>query len=168
MQHSPVLDVGLATPADVPGILDVQEENLPENGGSLSARFTPEWFAQAIANETLIVARCDDHIAGYVAFTSRDAQSHVPIIQAMLRAEPHPDAYVHGPICVAKADRRRGVAALLFAAQREVMDHAAVCAFIRQDNEASRAAHRRMGMRETALFEHDGVTYVLVEASATT
>ncbi|HVG50891.1 MAG TPA: hypothetical protein VM867_04585 [Xanthobacteraceae bacterium] len=33
------LVVELATLADIDGILAVQEENMPENGGSLSARF---------------------------------------------------------------------------------------------------------------------------------
>ncbi len=156
--------VGLATPEDIDGILAVQEENQPEHGGSLSARFSPEWFAQAIADKCIVVARCDDRVAGYVAFTPREAQAHVPIIQAMLRAFPSPGAYLHGPICVGRDYRRRGLANAMFQAQRAHMNHSAVIAFIREDNHASRQAHVGMGLREAAAFEHADVRYVVVAA----
>jgi len=159
------LEIGLATIADVPGILEVQEQNLPEHGGSLSARFPAAWFERAIADGALIVARSAGRVAGYVAFTSRAAQEHVPVVQAMLRAHPSPDAYLHGPICVGADFRGRGVAAAMFAAQREAMGHADVIAFIREDNEPSRRAYAAMGMREVARFEHDGSAFVVVEAA---
>lgn len=157
--------IGLATPEDIPGILEVQEANQEASGGSLSARFSAEWFATAIASEWIIVARDDGRIAGYVAFTPREAQAHIPIIQTMLRSGTNPDAYLHGPICVAEDYRRRGLANGLFAAEREHMNHAAVSTFIREDNAASRAAHVRMGMTQATSFEHDGVRYVVLEAA---
>lgn len=159
------LEIGPAAIADIPGILEVQEQNLPERGGSLSARFPAEWFAQAIAAGSLIVARSAGRVAGYVAFTPRAAQEHVPVIQAMLRAHSNPDAYLHGPICVGADFRGRGIAGAMFAAQREVMNHADVIAFIREDNEPSRRAHAAMGMREVARFERDGSAFVVVEAT---
>jgi RimJ/RimL family protein N-acetyltransferase len=159
---SPVIE--LATPADIDGILAVQEENQPEHGGSLSARFSRDWFGQAVAGGNIIVARCDGRVSGYVAFTPREAQMHVPIIQAMLRAYPGPDAYLHGPICVGRDYRQRGLATAMFRAQREHMRHRDVIAFIREDNHASRRAHGGMGMREAATFEHGDVRYVVVAA----
>jgi GNAT superfamily N-acetyltransferase len=164
MDQSETTVVELATPADIGGILAVQEENQPEHGGSLSARFSPDWFEQAIAGDNIIVARCDGRVAGYVAFTPREAQAHVPIIQAMLRAYPSPGAYLHGPICVGKDFRRRGVATAMFTAQRAHMGQRAVLAFIREDNHASRQAHRGMGLHEAATFEHGDVRYVIVAA----
>lgn len=158
------LAIGLATPQDIPGILEVQEANQEASGGSLSARFSAEWFANAIASEWIIVARDAGRIAGYVAFTPREAQAHIPIIHTMLRSGTNPDAYLHGPICVAEDYRRRGLANGLFAAEREQMKHAAVSTFIREDNGASRAAHVRMGMTQATSFEHDGVRYVVLEA----
>jgi L-amino acid N-acyltransferase YncA len=44
------------------------------------------------------------------------------------------------------------------------MEHGAVVAFIREDNHASRQAHRGMGLREAATFEHSDVRYVVVAA----
>lgn len=158
------LDIGLANLVDVEGILRVQEENQPESGGSLSARFSREWFAQAISCQSIIVARSAECVAGYVAFTSRDAQAHVPIIQAMLSAYPNPGAYLHGPICVGRDFRRRGIAAAMFDAQRIHMNQSAVMAFIREDNQGSRTAHRGMGLCEVAAFEYSAVRYVIVAA----
>ncbi|AMB59756.1 GNAT family N-acetyltransferase [Microterricola viridarii] len=164
MKPSPV--IGLATPQDIAGILEVQEANQEESGGALSARFSADWFADAIASEWIIVARDDDRIAGYVAFTPREAQAHIPIIQAMLSSGTNQDAYLHGPICVAQDYRRMGLANGLFAAEREHMNHAAVSTFIREDNAASRAAHVRMGMTQAMSFEHGGVRYVVLEAAS--
>ena len=163
MSQPDTLVVELATPADIDGILIVQEENQPEHGGSLSARFSREWFEKAITDQSIIVARCDGRVAGYVAFTPREAQAHVPIIQAMLRTYPKPGAYLHGPICVGKDFRRRGVATAMFIAQRAHI-HGAVIAFICEDNHASRQAHIGMGLREAATFEHADVRYVVVAA----
>lgn len=158
------INIGLASRGDIDGILSVQEESQPENGGSLSASFSRRWFEQAIVRHSIIVARSSESIAGYVAFTSREAQTHVPIIQAMLKAYPNPGAYLHGPICVGRSFRRRGVAAAMFIAQRSHMNHAAVMAFIREDNHASRMTHIGMGLREVGTFEYGSVRYVVVAA----
>lgn len=160
--HANSFDIGLARAEDIEGILGVQEQNQPEHGGSLSARFKPEWFSQAIESNSLIVARTSNQIAGYVAFTSREAQAHVPIIQAMLKACPNPGAYLHGPICVAQEFRGRGVASAMFRAQRAFMQQAPVMSFIREDNHISRKAHLAMGLQEVAEFELGAVRYVVV------
>ena len=56
----------------------------------------------------------------------------------------------------------------MFKAQRAHMQHSDVIAFIREDNHASRQAHRGMGLRETATFEHGEVSYVVVAATSKT
>jgi predicted GNAT superfamily acetyltransferase len=149
---------------DVDGILEVQEANQTVNGGSLSARLSRDWFEKAVGSQSVIVARIDGRLAGYVAFTSRDAQSHIPIVQAMLEVYPNPGAYLHGPICVAQECRGRGVASAMFRAQRVHMGYSAVMSFIRGDNRASRQAHLGMGFSEVAEFVHDGINYVVVTA----
>jgi predicted N-acetyltransferase YhbS len=153
---------GVPAPEDVDGILALQDANQIERGGSLSARFPREWFLQAMANAALLVARRDGVVIGYVAFTSRQLQAHVPIIQAMLQAYDHPGAYLHGPLCVAATERRRGVAQALLQAQRQQCGHAPLQSFIREDNVASRAAHRAAGLREAATFSLGGARYVVV------
>ena len=73
---------------DVPGILDLQEQNLRTHGGTLSVRFTREWFEQAITDMPIVVARSEDRVVGYVVSTPLTTQAHEPIIRAMLRAYP--------------------------------------------------------------------------------
>lgn len=155
-------EVDLASEQDIDGILGVQEANQPEYGGSLSARFPQEWFKQAVNSKSLIVARSAGRVIGYVAFTPREAQAHVPIIQAMLKVWPNPGAYLHGPVCVAQQFRRFGVASAMFRAQRAHMQQAPVMSFIREDNHASRKAHIAMGLQEVSGFEIGAVRYVVV------
>jgi L-amino acid N-acyltransferase YncA len=156
------LTIRLAEILDLEGVLAVQEENQPENGGSLSARFPRDWFVERVESGSLIVALVAGRVAGYVAFTPPEAQDHVPIVRAMLRAHPYPDAYLHGPICVGRYFRGQGIATAMFRAQRERMSNAPVVAFIREDNALSRNAHMAMGMREVGEFEWDGSDYIVV------
>jgi L-amino acid N-acyltransferase YncA len=162
VSNNSVLTVRLAETRDLDGILAIQQENQPENGGTLSARFSRDWFAEIAASESLIVAIVDGHVAGYVAFTSPEAQAHVAVVGAMLHAYPNPGAYLHGPICVARDFRQQGIAAAMFRAQREHMNGTPVMAFIRKDNVTSRNAHVGMGMREVAEFERDGTKFIVV------
>jgi len=161
------IEVRAARPADMDAILSIQEENQLARGGTLSASFPREWFLQAILEDSLIVAADAADaadLAGYVVFTPQGRQAHVPIVRAMLAACPRPEAYLHGPICVRKDCRRRGIASALFDAEREKMHHAPVLTFIRADNEASRRAHTGMGFREVLDFRHDYTHYVILQA----
>lgn len=156
------IGVALARPNDIDDILAIQEENLIENGGSLSARFDRAWFERVIRDERFLVARVGVSVAGYTALTSQEAQAQVPIVQAMVRAHPEPGALLHGPICVASAFRRRGVARALLQAEHEESHGAPILAFIRADNVASRRSHVALGFRETGEFEHAGSSYIVI------
>jgi len=156
-------EIALATRGDIPGILTLQDANQLERGGTLTVRLPFEWFAAAITALTVVVARRDGTIVGYVAATEPAAQAHLPVIQAMLRAYPAGrGAYIYGPICVAESERGRGLAGALFDALRARLPGRETITFIRSDNAASRHAHAKMGMREVAEFTHDGVAQVVV------
>jgi L-amino acid N-acyltransferase YncA len=156
-------EIETATHDDIAAILDLQESNLREHGGALSARFSRQWFETAIRDMPVLVARDTGTVVGYVVSTSMAAQAHVPIIAAMLRAYPgSPDAYNYGPICVAESHRGRGLALSLFEALRERLPGREAVSFIRADNISSRRAHGKMGMRETAEFSLGGVAYLVV------
>ena len=108
-------DISLAMPNDIPGILALQEPNLPDSGGSLSVRLTEDWFKQAVAAKSVVVGRRNDKVVGYVLGTSLAAKAHVPIVQTMMRAfPPPPDCYLYGPVCVAESERGKGLANALF------------------------------------------------------
>jgi hypothetical protein len=105
-------DISLATPNDIPGILVVQEPNLPDNGGNLAVRQTADWFKNAILEKSVVAGRRNGKIVGYVLGTSLAAKAHVSVIQTMLRIfPPPPNCYLYGPVCVAETERGKGLAA---------------------------------------------------------
>jgi len=159
----PACTIDLATVPDIPGILDLQERNLRENGGALSVRLSPEWYQAAIADMPIIVARREGRVVGYAVSTPIEAQAHIPIVQAMLRAYPGaPGAYIYGPICVAQNERGRGVAQAMVDALRARLPGREGFTFIRADNAVSIEVHARLGMRQVAEFTHADVAYVVV------
>jgi GNAT superfamily N-acetyltransferase len=162
-QNAPMADdydIALATPADIPGILALQEENLPDRGGSLSVRLAADWFAGAMQDMPLIVARRGGALVGYVVATSVAAQLHIPIVEAMVgKFPPPPGAYIQGPVCVAASERGKGVAALMFAAMRARLPGRAAVTFIRSDNKGSLRAHEKMGIAALGEFDHGGARY---------
>jgi hypothetical protein len=106
MEDAMVIDeyeVVRAKAEDIGGILDLQERDRPERGGTLSARLPREWLEAAIADMPVIVARKGGRVVGCLISASRQAYAGVPVVAAMLRAHPGaaPDAYVYGPVCVA-------------------------------------------------------------------
>ena len=158
--------IALATRDDIADILALQEPNLRENGGALSARFSADWFEGALGDMPVLVARKDGRIAGYLVSSSKATQGHVPVIQSMLQAYPGTlDSYIYGPICVADSERGRGLPAALMSALHERLPGRQGITFIRRDNERSMRAHAKIGMREVAEFNHDGATFVVVSCA---
>jgi L-amino acid N-acyltransferase YncA len=159
-------EIAVAISDDLPGIIALQDANQPERGGILSVRLPDEWIQAAIAKETIVVARRDGKIVGYIVADELSAQGHVPVVQALLRAYgPTSNSYLQGPICVAQSERGRGVAAALFEAVRARFPSRDSIAFIRSDNQDSRRAHAKVGMTEVATFIHDGIEQIVVVGS---
>ena len=159
-------DITLATPDDIPGMLALQDANLPDKGSSLSVRLTEDWFRDTILEKSIVVARCNSKVVGYVMGTSLAANAHIAIIQAMLRAYPaSPDCYLYGPICVAKSERGKGLARALFEQLRSLIPGRPAMLFVRADNPSSLQAHRKMGMRELGTFDNEGVRYMALTYS---
>jgi L-amino acid N-acyltransferase YncA len=156
-------EIALATREDIAGMLDLQEQNLRERGGTLSVRFTREWFEAALSDMPVIVARKGGLVVGYLVSSSLTAQGHVPIIAAMLRAYPAaPDAYLYGPICVAESERGQDLPAALMSALSARLPGRQGITFIRRDNTRSMRAHGKIGMREVAEFTHGDAAIVVV------
>ena len=156
-------EIAVAERNDVPGIADLQERNLPSNGGVLSVQLSRAWFESAVVDMPIIVARSKGRVVGYVVSTPLHAQAYIPIVQAMLLAYPaRPGAYIYGPICVAESERGRGLAGAMFKALRTRLPGREGFTFIRRDNRLSVEVHTKMGMREVAEFTQGDVAYVVV------
>lgn len=154
-------EISLATPDDIPGVLTLQEANLPDNGGSLSVRQKPDWFKHAVLEKSLLVCRRSGKVVGYVLGTSLAAKEDIPIIQAMLRTFPAPpDCYLYGPICVDETERGNGLAGMMFKELQTYMPSRACMTFVRADNEKSLRAHQKMGMRELGAFVNESERYI--------
>lgn len=154
-------DISLGRVDDIPGILVLQEANLLERGGSLSVRQTADWFRNAALEKSLVVGRHERRVVGYVLGTPLAAKTHVMIIQTMLRTfPPPPDCYLYGPVCVAETERGKGLAGALFEVLQKHMAGRPAMTFIRADNDASRRAHRKMGMTELGAFVHEDVAHI--------
>ena len=152
--------IALAAADDIPGILALQEENLPASGGNLSVRLPTDWFAGAMQEMPLIVARHDGKVVGYVVATSLAAQMHIPIVQTMVGKFPPPtDCFIQGPVCVAQSERGKGLVGLMFAEMRRRLPGRAAITFIRSDNAASLRAHEKMGICALGEFDHGGERY---------
>ncbi len=155
------IEIGVALPADIDGILALQDANQPERGGTLSARLPRQWLEAALGDLPVVVARRGGRVVGFLVSASRRAVADVAVIAAMLRAYPGAaDAYVYGPVCVAAPERGRALAAAMFASLRAMLPGREGILFIRADNDASLRAHTRMGMRQVATFEHDGASFL--------
>jgi L-amino acid N-acyltransferase YncA len=65
-----------------------------------------------------------------------------------------------------RSERGRGLATALFAELRERLPGRECAAFVRRDNAASLRAHLKMGMKDVASFEHDGVAHAVLAFAA--
>jgi ribosomal protein S18 acetylase RimI-like enzyme len=142
-------------------MLELQEANLPDKGGSLSVRLPVDWFKNATLEKSVVVCRYNNEVVGYVMGTSLAANAHIAIIQAMLRAFPPPPyCYLYGPVCAAESERGRGLARAMFEELRAHLPGRPAMLFVRADNPASLRAHIKMGMRDLGTFTNDGVPYI--------
>ena len=156
-------EIALATIADIAGMLELQEENQKSRGGTLSVALSRQWFEQDLAEMPIVVARNDGRVVGFVVSASFAAYAQVPIVKAMLRVYSGSDgAYLYGPICVARAERGRGLAARMFAALRMQLRGREGILFIRRDNDASMRAHLKMGMHEVGEFTYHNAIHAIL------
>jgi predicted GNAT superfamily acetyltransferase len=156
-------DIGLASEADLDGIVELQAANQPERGGTLSASLPRSRITEMMREMPLIVARRGDFLAGFLMTSTRAVNADVPIIGAMLAAYPGTsDAYVYGPVCVGAGERGKGLAQAMFSELRRRVPAREGILFIRRDNQASLRAHAKMGMREVASFMFGGNEFAVL------
>lgn len=157
------LEIAEATEADLDGILALQERNLPERGGALSARLPRIRLESMLRDLPLIVAWRGGEVVGYLLSASTTTVSDIPVIRAMLAAHGGAaDAYVYGPIVVDADERGRGVARLLFEALKARLPGREGILFIRADNAPSLRAHEKLGVTPRGRFAHNGIPYVVL------
>ena len=155
--------IGVATEADLEGILDLQAANQTDSGGTLSANLPRSRISAMMQTMPLIVARRDGHVTGFLMTSTRAMNADLPIVQAMFAAyHGTAEAYVYGPICVSAEERGKGLAQAMFLELRRLESGREGVLFIRRDNHASLRAHTRMEMREVAGFQFNGFDFAVL------
>jgi ribosomal protein S18 acetylase RimI-like enzyme len=155
-----------AEPGDVDGIIKLAEDNYADRGGTLTGRLVREAVAETIQILPGIVARRDGKIIGFL-LTWEKALSKHPCVRAMLEAYPgSPDAYVYGPVCVDASARGCGVAGAMFEELSRLLPGREGILFIRESNDASIRAHRKMGMQTTRKFMYEGARFLVLSYRA--
>ncbi len=156
-------DIGLATEADLDGIVALQAANQRDRGGTLSGSLPRARIAEMMRETPVIVARRGGRVVAFLMTGTRGMSADVPLVGAMFAAYPGAaDAYVYGPVCVAAAERGQGLAQAMFAELRRLAPGREGILFIRRDNSASLRAHHKMGMREVSSFSHDGREFAVL------
>ncbi len=157
------IEIGTATKRDLDGVLALQDANQPERGGTLSARLSRAQLEAMLSDLPLIVARRGDAIVGYLLAASKATVTEIPVIRAMLEAYAGTaDAYVYGPIVVARTERGRGLAQRLFESLRIRLAGREGILFIRADNSGSLRAHEKMGVVPRGTFRHNERDFVVL------
>ena len=152
-----------ATTGDIAGILELQEQNQAARGGMLSVAMSREWFEKTLVEMPVIVARSNERVVGFLVSSTLAAYAGVPVIEAMLQANPARDStYVYGPICISATERGRGLAAALFAALRVQLPAREGILFIRRDNVASLKAHLKLGIQQVGEFTYRGIDHAVL------
>lgn len=173
------MEIGRAAPEDYAGILRLQAANYSENlsaqerqGGFLSAEFTPAQVAAMAEDLGIMVAREAGEVIGYLCAHRADLAPLPPVVEAMLRccrSARHGHRrlgearlFVYGPVCVARAQRGRGVLRALYRALVSGLagrfDYGVT--LVAEENPHSLRAHTQgLGMNDVARFEHDSRSY---------
>lgn len=149
------IKIKIASGADLDGILALQFENQPAQGGTLSGELGREQIVAMMQDMPQVVAISDDQVVGYLLSTSKMVYKEhpVPILDARFSAYSGAlDSYVYGPICVNKDLRGKGVAQLMFSELIKQVPNREGILFIRKDNIPSLRAHEKMGITKVGSF----------------
>lgn len=169
----------IGSPADIPGILSLQENNLYENLsgierklGFVTTPFSDGQLLDLLAQRGVFVAEEKGKIAGYALAADWDFFAQWPIFPYMasrlstltfLGDAVHPvKSFQYGPVCIEPSLRGTGLFPRLFEEMRlEFSSRFPVgITFINRINERSYAAHtRKLGMTVIDEFEFNGRNY---------
>jgi L-amino acid N-acyltransferase YncA len=163
-----MITVRIASPEDAKQISALLSANSGSQGGMLMGEWPIDVIESRICKgQSIIVAIDDDRRLLGVLLTQDKGFGAAPSVQAMLAAwHGDQNAYVYGPVCIAREARGHGVLERLYAGLRALRPNREAVLFIREDNRRSLQAHRRLGMREVARFELDGGNFIVLSDKA--
>jgi hypothetical protein len=176
-----------AQPADYPGMLRLQADNLIGNlgeekarDGFLSIEYTAEQFDEINRDLGISVAIQHAEVMGYLCATTFSYGSRFPILAELIDnlrnrtvdTSPINDetTFIYGPVCISRGLRGSGVLAGLFEVIRELARHRyrQCILFVSDRNTRSFHAHtRKLEMKALGMFEFSGKNFHTLGASIT-
>jgi len=171
-----------AGPADYPAIVELNKANFSANlseeergDGFLSAVFTLEQTAAMAEDLGTTVAIVEGQVAGFLCAFRNDFNHGSPVVAKMIESYDRLsfegqllksfNTYAYGPVCIARAHRRKGLLRGLFEEQkRELAGRFEVgVALIARTNQHSMDAHiAGLGMTDVGSFEVGGNLFATV------
>jgi len=148
---------------DADQVAALLQSNASSRGGALFGEYPQEKVEAMSFGEgaQAVVAVRGGKVVG-VLFGLSLTSPHPPIITAMLAAYPGGrDRYVYGPVCIDASERGRGLLRSLYEALSLRFSGLEAVLFIRDDNTASRKAHKSLGMKPVSRFSFDSHDYTV-------
>lgn len=171
-----------ASPEDYPSIVQLNGANFIANlaeheltDGFLSAVFTLRQIAAMAEDLGITVAIVDGELAGFLCAFRNDFDHGSPVVAKMIESYARVyfegnllssfNSYAYGPVCIARAHRRKGLLRGLYEAQKRDLagQFELGVALIARSNQHSYDAHvAGLGMVDVGSFEANGNLFATV------
>lgn len=170
-----------AIPADIDGILVLQNKNLIQNlsldekkDGFLSVAFTHEQFVKMNDEAGIIVCKENESIRGYLCTSTTKFNKAIALPSTIINMysdvyfkEKSLDQYhsiVAGPWCIARECRGKNIFVNMWNALPDILapEVELIVTFISIDNLRSLSAAKKVGMEEVSTFTFDGHEFCLL------
>lgn len=175
-----MIRTSLASPSDIPGVLQLQEKYLFRNlspeerkEGFVTTPFTFKQIEEILKENGLFIAKKNDEVIAYIFAGSWKYFEQWEIFNYMVSRFPQlsfqgreittSNSFQYGPVCIDKKYRGRGLFNLLFEEMRLefLKKYPISITFINKINEVSTAAHtRKLGWEVIDEFEFNDNQYL--------
>jgi GNAT superfamily N-acetyltransferase len=158
-----------ASPADFAWVIDLIDRNRAEaipaeergTRGFVQGQWDADVLERLSSGPGIFIADVDGSSAGFAVTSAAGAIPSGPAGRTNELAEaafPEGSFFLYGPVVVDDAFRRRGLLQSLVSHLRQARGdrYAAAIAFVKESNQASMAAHARVGFEPFASFENEG------------
>jgi GNAT superfamily N-acetyltransferase len=170
--------------SDLAQVLKIQSENLREHltpsqqkDGYLSIAFSEADFKAYNHNLCVVVARTHHGVIGYSCISDVEFNMQFPILDQIVanftsyfipgtNDRPTEEmSYFHGPVCITRSHRGKGVIKELFLYELEVAKekgYAYCFSFISSENTRSLKAHMKLSFQKVGTVNYNNKEYIVI------
>ena len=170
--------------SDLAQVLKIQSESLREHltlsqqkDGYLSIAFTEAEFRAFNLNLCVVVARTHHEVIGYSCISDVEFNTRFPILDQIVAniisysipgtndRPTEETSYFHGPVCITRSHRGKGVIKELFLKELEIAKekgYAYCFSFISSENKRSLKAHRKLSFQKVGTVNYNDKEYIVI------